>query len=92
MITNVGPVHLELVGAWQESRARRPNCSAHVPVAIVPADVPLLEPYLREGLDVVRFGDVDVFLEDFDPPHVRRSSRASGCRARACRSRRVTSS
>ncbi len=42
---------------------------AHVPVAVIPADEPLLDPYLREGLDVVRFG-TDVMLEDFDPPRV----------------------
>jgi UDP-N-acetylmuramoyl-tripeptide--D-alanyl-D-alanine ligase len=36
---------------------------------VIPADLPLLEPFLREGLDVVRFG-TDVMLEDFDPPRV----------------------
>jgi UDP-N-acetylmuramoyl-tripeptide--D-alanyl-D-alanine ligase len=42
---------------------------AHVPVAVVPADEPLLDPYLGADLDVVRFG-TDVALEDFDPPRV----------------------
>ena len=40
-----------------------------MPVGIIPAGVPELEPYLRPDLDVVRVGR-DVFLEDFDPPRV----------------------
>jgi UDP-N-acetylmuramoyl-tripeptide--D-alanyl-D-alanine ligase len=36
---------------------------------VIPADEPLLDPYLREDLDVVRFG-MDVMLEDFDAPEV----------------------
>ena len=69
VITNIGPVHLELVGSSQGVARAKAELLAHVPVAIVPADVPELEPYLREDLDVVRFG-TDVMLEDFDPPHV----------------------
>ena len=77
VITNIGPVHLELVGGLAGVARAKAELLAHVPVAIIPADVPLLEPYLREGLDVVRFG-TDVFLEDFDPPHVRdRRARAA---------------
>ena len=76
VITNIGPVHLELVGSLEGVARAKAELLAHVPVAVVPADVPVLEPYLRDGLDVVRFG-TDVFLEDFDPPRVRRSSRAS---------------
>jgi UDP-N-acetylmuramoyl-tripeptide--D-alanyl-D-alanine ligase len=70
VITNVGPVHIELVGSLAGVARAKAELLAHVPVAIIPADVPLLDPYLREGLDVVRFGS-DVFLDDFDPPHVR---------------------
>ena len=70
VITNVGPVHIELVGSLAGVARAKAELLAHVPVAIIPADVPLLDPYLREGLDVVRFG-TDVFLDDFDPPHVR---------------------
>jgi UDP-N-acetylmuramoyl-tripeptide--D-alanyl-D-alanine ligase len=70
VITNVGPVHIELVGSLEGVARAKGELLAHVPVAIIPADVPLLAPYLREGLDVVRVGE-DVTLEDFDPPRVR---------------------
>jgi UDP-N-acetylmuramoyl-tripeptide--D-alanyl-D-alanine ligase len=69
VITNLGPVHLELVGSLEGVAKAKAELLAHVPVAVVPADEPLLEPYLAEDLDVVRFG-TDVFLEDFDPPRV----------------------
>ena len=69
VITNIGPVHLELVGSLEGVARAKGELLAHVPVAVVPADEPLLDPYLRAGLDVVRFG-TDVALEDFDPPRV----------------------
>jgi UDP-N-acetylmuramoyl-tripeptide--D-alanyl-D-alanine ligase len=69
VITNIGPVHLELVGSREGVARAKGELLAHVPVAIVPADEPLLDPYLRPDLDVVRFG-TDVALEDFDPPSV----------------------
>jgi len=69
VITNIGPVHVELVGSLAGVAKAKAELLEHVPIAIVPADAPELEPYLREGLDVVRFG-TDVMLEDFDPPHV----------------------
>jgi UDP-N-acetylmuramoyl-tripeptide--D-alanyl-D-alanine ligase len=69
VITNIGPVHLELVGDLAGVARAKGELLAHVPVAVIPADAPLLDPYLREGLDVVRFG-TDVMLEDFDPPRV----------------------
>ncbi|MDA0164849.1 UDP-N-acetylmuramoyl-tripeptide--D-alanyl-D-alanine ligase [Solirubrobacter ginsenosidimutans] len=69
VITNVGPVHLELVGSLEGVARAKAELLAHVPVAVVPADEPLLSPYLRDDLDVVRFG-TDVMLEDFDPPRV----------------------
>src|SRR3954447_10684751 len=69
VITNIGPVHLELVGSLEGVAKAKGELLAHVPVAVVPADEPLLEPYLRPALDVVRFG-TDVALEDFDPPRV----------------------
>ena len=56
VITNIGPVHLELVGSLEGVARAKAELLAHVPIAVIPADVPLLEPYLREGLDVVRFG------------------------------------
>src|SRR4051812_27878421 len=69
VITNIGPVHLELVGSLEGVAKAKGELLAHVPVAVVPADEPLLEPYLAADLDVVRFG-TDVALEDFDPPSV----------------------
>ena len=69
VITNIGPVHLELVGSLEGVARAKGELLAHVPVAVVPADEPLLSPYLRPSMDVVRFG-TDVALEDFDPPAV----------------------
>jgi UDP-N-acetylmuramoyl-tripeptide--D-alanyl-D-alanine ligase len=69
VITNIGPVHLELVESLEGVARAKGELLAHVPVAVIPADEPLLDPYLRPDLDVVRFG-VDVMLEDFDAPHV----------------------
>jgi UDP-N-acetylmuramoyl-tripeptide--D-alanyl-D-alanine ligase len=69
VITNIGPVHLELVGSLEGVAKAKGELLAHVPVAVVPADEPLLDPYLGPELDVVRFGS-DVALEDFDPPRV----------------------
>jgi UDP-N-acetylmuramoyl-tripeptide--D-alanyl-D-alanine ligase len=69
VITNIGPVHLELVGSLAGVAKAKAELLEHVPVAIVPADEPLLEPYLRDDLDVVHFG-TDVFLDDLNPPHV----------------------
>jgi UDP-N-acetylmuramoyl-tripeptide--D-alanyl-D-alanine ligase len=69
VITNIGPVHLELVGSLAGVAKAKAELLEHVPIAIVPADVPELEPHLRSELDVVRIG-TDIQLEDFDPPHV----------------------
>src|SRR4051795_1376658 len=69
VITNIGPVHVELVGSLAGVAKAKAELLEHVPIAIVPADAPLLEPFLRDDLDVVRFG-TDVMLEDFDPPDV----------------------
>jgi UDP-N-acetylmuramoyl-tripeptide--D-alanyl-D-alanine ligase len=69
VITNIGPVHLELVGSLAGVARAKAELLAHVPVAVIPADAPSLDPYLRPDLDVVRFG-TDVMLEDFDPPRV----------------------
>ena len=49
VITNIGPVHLELVGTIEGVARAKAELLAHVPVAVIPADVPQLEPYLREG-------------------------------------------
>jgi UDP-N-acetylmuramoyl-tripeptide--D-alanyl-D-alanine ligase len=69
VITNIGPVHLELVGSLEGVAKAKGELLAHVPVAVIPAGEPLLDPHLRDDLDVVRFG-TDVAVEDFDPPRV----------------------
>jgi UDP-N-acetylmuramoyl-tripeptide--D-alanyl-D-alanine ligase len=60
LITNIAPVHLELVGTVENvARAKAELIEALPPggVAVVPADEPLLEPYLtRDDIEVRRFG------------------------------------
>ena len=70
VITNIGPVHLELVGSIEGVARAKAELLAHVPVAVVPADVPELAPYLRAGARRRASSARDVMLEDFDPPRV----------------------
>lgn len=59
VIVNVGPVHLELLGTIEAVAAAKAELITALPeggTAVVPADEPLLEPYLRPGLRVVTFG------------------------------------
>jgi UDP-N-acetylmuramoyl-tripeptide--D-alanyl-D-alanine ligase len=74
VIVNVGPVHLELMGTLEAVAAAKAELIRDMPAggtAIVPADEPLLEPYLRDDLDVVTFGDAgDVRLADADGERV----------------------
>ena len=49
VITNIGPVHLELVGSLEGVARAKAELLAHVPVGIIPDGVPELEPYLRPG-------------------------------------------
>jgi UDP-N-acetylmuramoyl-tripeptide--D-alanyl-D-alanine ligase len=62
LITNVGPVHLELVETVENvARAKAELIEALPPggIAVVP-DEPLLEPYLtRDDIDIRRFGHVE---------------------------------
>jgi len=58
-ITNVGPVHLELLGTVERiARAKAELLGALAPGsgAVVPADEPLLRPYLRSDLRTVMVG------------------------------------
>jgi UDP-N-acetylmuramoyl-tripeptide--D-alanyl-D-alanine ligase len=57
VITNVGPVHLEVVGTVERVAQAKAELLADVEVAIVP-DEPLLEPYAPPGAR--RFSDRDV--------------------------------
>ncbi|MGI8921153.1 MAG: UDP-N-acetylmuramoyl-tripeptide--D-alanyl-D-alanine ligase [Solirubrobacteraceae bacterium] len=60
VIVNVGPVHIELLGTLEAIAAAKAELLAALSDgarAVVPADEPLLEPYLEDGrLDVVRCG------------------------------------
>jgi UDP-N-acetylmuramoyl-tripeptide--D-alanyl-D-alanine ligase len=59
VIVNVGPAHLELLGSLEAIAAAKAELLAALApgaTAVVPAGEPLLEPYLRLDLDVVRFG------------------------------------
>ena len=93
VITNIGPVHLEQVGTVEgvaRAKAELLEGLRDGAVAVVPADEPLLEPYLRPGLRVVRFGpggDVEEpppGLEvDLAAAHQRRNLLAAVAAARA---------
>jgi len=59
IVTNVGPVHLELLGSVAAVAAAKAELLTHLRpggTAVIPADEPLLEPYLRDDMVVVRFG------------------------------------
>jgi UDP-N-acetylmuramoyl-tripeptide--D-alanyl-D-alanine ligase len=58
LVTSIGPEHLELVGTVENVARANAEAIEALPeggVAVVPADEPLLEPYLRDDLDVRRF-------------------------------------
>jgi UDP-N-acetylmuramoyl-tripeptide--D-alanyl-D-alanine ligase len=67
VITNIAAVHLEQVGSLEGVARAKAELLVGMrdgSVAVVPAREPLLEPYLRDGLEVVRFGDGgDVWLD-----------------------------
>jgi UDP-N-acetylmuramoyl-tripeptide--D-alanyl-D-alanine ligase len=70
-ITNVGPVHLEMVGSLEGVARAKAELLAALPAggtAVVPAAADLLGPYLAlDGVDVVRVGaDGDVRLAGFE--------------------------
>jgi UDP-N-acetylmuramoyl-tripeptide--D-alanyl-D-alanine ligase len=59
VITNVGPVHLEQMESLEGVARAKAELLVGMrdgAVAVVPSDEPLLEPYLRDELDVVTFG------------------------------------
>jgi UDP-N-acetylmuramoyl-tripeptide--D-alanyl-D-alanine ligase len=59
VITNIGPVHLEQMGSLEgvaKAKAELLVGMRDGAFAIVPSDEPLLEPYLRDELEVVTFG------------------------------------
>jgi UDP-N-acetylmuramoyl-tripeptide--D-alanyl-D-alanine ligase len=70
-ITNVGPVHLELLGtveAIAEAKAEILGGLREGGRAVVPVDAEALEPHLAETLETVTFGPGgDVFVRDSEP-------------------------
>jgi UDP-N-acetylmuramoyl-tripeptide--D-alanyl-D-alanine ligase len=59
VIVNVGPAHLELLGSIEAVAAAKAELLAALApgaTAVIPAGEPALEPYLRDDLDLVRFG------------------------------------
>jgi UDP-N-acetylmuramoyl-tripeptide--D-alanyl-D-alanine ligase len=59
VITNIGPVHLEQMGSLEgvaKAKAELLEGLYEGATAVVPSDEPLLEPWLRESLQVVTFG------------------------------------
>jgi UDP-N-acetylmuramoyl-tripeptide--D-alanyl-D-alanine ligase len=60
VVVNVGPAHLELLGSLEAIAAAKGELLVGLRAgasAAVPAGEALLEPFLREDLDVVRFGE-----------------------------------
>ncbi len=59
IIVNIGPVHLELLGTVENIAAAKSELIGEMrpgTVAVLPADEPLLEPYVREDQETVFFG------------------------------------
>jgi UDP-N-acetylmuramoyl-tripeptide--D-alanyl-D-alanine ligase len=71
VITNIGPVHLEQMGSLEGVARAKAELLVGMhdgAVAVVPAGEPLVDPYLREELEVVTFGPGgDVRFEDDGP-------------------------
>jgi UDP-N-acetylmuramoyl-tripeptide--D-alanyl-D-alanine ligase len=81
LITNIAPVHLELVGTVENvARAKAELIEALPPggTAVVPEE-PLLEPYLtRTDIEIRRFGNGDATLQmNFVAPHQLRNAAAA---------------
>jgi UDP-N-acetylmuramoyl-tripeptide--D-alanyl-D-alanine ligase len=60
VITNIGPVHLELLGTIEAIAAAKAELIAGLPAgatAIIPRDEGRLELYLRDDIEIVRFAD-----------------------------------
>lgn len=71
VVTSVGPVHLELLGTVERVAQAKAEVIGALPAggtAVVPVGERLLEPYLREDVNVLRFGPGgDVELASFRP-------------------------
>jgi UDP-N-acetylmuramoyl-tripeptide--D-alanyl-D-alanine ligase len=72
VITNIGPAHLEQLGSLEAIAAAKAELLAALPddgAAVIPADEPLLDPYLPARAALIRFGpggDVSISGSDRD--------------------------
>jgi UDP-N-acetylmuramoyl-tripeptide--D-alanyl-D-alanine ligase len=70
-ITNIGPVHLELLGTLEaiaEAKAEILQGLGASGTAVVPVDAEALEPHLHDALDTLTFGPGgDVFAQEVTP-------------------------
>ncbi|MBV8431223.1 MAG: UDP-N-acetylmuramoyl-tripeptide--D-alanyl-D-alanine ligase [Solirubrobacterales bacterium] len=60
VIVSIGPVHLELLGTIEAIAAAKAELIAGLPpggTAVIPAGEPLLEPHLRDDVEMIRFGE-----------------------------------
>ncbi len=64
VITSIAPVHLELLGSLENIARAKAELLDFVEIAVIPAEVPVLEPFVPSGLDVRRFGEPDVEIRD----------------------------
>ena len=67
VITNIGPVHLELLGTIDrvaEAKAELLHALPRGGIAVIPEDAPELEPFVPDGLDVRRFAPPQVDVRD----------------------------
>ena len=80
VITNVGPAHLEFVGTIENVAKAKAELLDALPsggIAIVP-DEPLLEPYLRQDLDIRVVGDRPLpFETSFQSKHQLQNARTA---------------
>jgi UDP-N-acetylmuramoyl-tripeptide--D-alanyl-D-alanine ligase len=67
LITSIAPVHLESLGSLENIARAKAELLEELPtgaIAILPGDVPELEPFVPDGLDVRRFAAPQVEVRD----------------------------
>ena len=92
VITNIGPVHLEQMGSLEgvaEAKAELLDGLQPGGTAVVPSDEPLLEPWLRDDLEVVTFGPGGDVHYEGSSLEVRRRARRAADPARGDRAGRA---